>query len=120
VEVIPSMDHVLRLVAQHLGLPEAPSIGTVDLQILTDTIGLVTPATQNQIILHWVLLIRFARTAPCPGLDTGSTRGFRSSSRRFHQPFVSSSQEPFWRRTASWSCRPPRTYDHPFRLLHSR
>ncbi|KAJ7903263.1 hypothetical protein B0H13DRAFT_2335116 [Mycena leptocephala] len=81
VEVIPSMDRILRLAAQHLGLAEAPSIGTVDLQILTDTTGLITPATQNQIVLHWVLLID-KLTDAMRALKTLRARGTLSSSRR--------------------------------------
>ncbi|KAJ7699355.1 hypothetical protein B0H17DRAFT_1196429 [Mycena rosella] len=55
-EIIPAVDHLLSLAAQCHGLQNAPCIGQVELQVLTNTKGLHC-ATQHQIICNWVVLL---------------------------------------------------------------
>ncbi|KAJ7500041.1 hypothetical protein FB451DRAFT_1162441 [Mycena latifolia] len=55
-DIIPAMDHLLRLAAQYHGLNSTPSIGLQELQLLTVTTGLHR-ATQNEIVLAWVTIL---------------------------------------------------------------
>ncbi|KAJ7100615.1 hypothetical protein B0H15DRAFT_816699 [Mycena belliarum] len=54
--VISGMNSVLRLAAQEHGLRGIPSIGTLELDVLTNT-GLHLCSTQNQVVRSWVILI---------------------------------------------------------------
>ncbi|KAJ7023889.1 hypothetical protein C8F04DRAFT_1192946 [Mycena alexandri] len=54
--VMPAMIEMLALVTKYSGLRSSSSLSTVDLHVLTTTTGLVLPATQNQIVLNWVIL----------------------------------------------------------------
>ncbi|KAJ7089288.1 hypothetical protein B0H15DRAFT_981271 [Mycena belliarum] len=54
--VISGMNSVLRLAAQEHGLCGIPSIGTLELDVLTNT-GLLLCSTQNQVVRSWVILI---------------------------------------------------------------
>ncbi|KAF8213050.1 hypothetical protein K438DRAFT_1750458 [Mycena galopus ATCC 62051] len=56
-EIIPVMIHLLHLAAKHCGLQSSSTLREADIQILTRTTGLFTPATQNQIVWHWTVLM---------------------------------------------------------------
>ncbi|KAJ7880820.1 hypothetical protein B0H13DRAFT_2345427 [Mycena leptocephala] len=56
-DVVHSMEHLLRLASQYHGVNGTPFIGSAELCILTTTTSLHIPATQNQVVMAWVLLL---------------------------------------------------------------
>ncbi|KAJ7512102.1 hypothetical protein B0H11DRAFT_2213896 [Mycena galericulata] len=55
-EIARAMDHLLLRAAQYHRLSDAPSIGQLDVQILTGSTALHASTTINQVLLSWVTI----------------------------------------------------------------
>ncbi|KAJ7905740.1 hypothetical protein B0H14DRAFT_3543140 [Mycena olivaceomarginata] len=56
-DVVSDMDHLLCLASAQCKLSTPPFIGQTELMVLTSNAGFTVPATQNQIVWNWIVII---------------------------------------------------------------
>ncbi|KAJ7683626.1 hypothetical protein B0H14DRAFT_3535081 [Mycena olivaceomarginata] len=56
-DVVSDMDHLLHLASAQRKLSTPPFIGQMELMVLTFNAGFTVPATQNQIVWNWIVII---------------------------------------------------------------
>ncbi|KAJ7903746.1 hypothetical protein B0H14DRAFT_3421927 [Mycena olivaceomarginata] len=56
-DVVSDMDHLLCLASAQCKLSTPPFIGQMELMVLTSNAGFTVPATQNQIVWNWIVII---------------------------------------------------------------